>query len=133
MLNWKKWLTLAALVAVSFVLSMVLVSHVSFASQVQVCKKLKRSQHVVQTKDKRVNKKVFCSVKPRTGAVGDYVEIKNQYNYIVAIGRIVRHSRSSTIVVLKKYDREVGSMTGFPVMIRNNENQDYWTATTAPF
>ena len=133
MLNWKKWLGFGFILASSCLLSLVLVSQVSFASQVQVCKKLKKSHHVVESKGKKAKKKVYCSVKPRTGQIGDYVEIKNQYNYIVAIGRVVRQSRSSSIIVLKKYDRDVGSMAGYPVMLRNNDNQDYWTATTAPF
>ena len=132
MLNLKKWLTLITMAIISSVASMFLLSHVSFASQVQICKKLKQSSQVADHSGK-AQKKVFCSIKPKTGKVGDYVEIKNQYNYIVATGRVVKHSRTSSIIVLKQYDLDLGTMHGFPVMLRNNDSQDYWTATTAPF
>lgn len=67
------------------------------------------------------------------GQVGDVVEIKNRYNYIVAVGRIIKQAKTSSIIVLTGYKPELGSMTGFPAMLRENESQDFWTATTAPF
>lgn len=132
MLNVKNWLIKTGFIVSLLMASSAVMSHASYASQVQACKKLKRSRHVANHKGKS-KKKVFCSIKPKTGNIGDYVDIKNQYNYIVAVGRVVKHSRSASIVVLKQYDRELGSMSGYPVMLRNDDNQDYWTATTPPF
>ena len=76
---------------------------------------------------------MFCTVKPATGRVGDYVEIKNQYNYIVATGRVVKRGRTTSVLVLTGFKKDLGSMAGFPVMLKDNDNQDFWTATTAPF
>lgn len=110
-----------------------LLSTSSFAASVKACKKLKESEMVDDTRDKSKSKKVYCSVAPRLGTVGDFVEIKNQYNYIVAVGRVVKQGKVGTIVVLTKYNRDEGSMAGYPAMLRVNESQDYWTATSAPF
>jgi hypothetical protein len=109
------------------------VSEVALAASVKSCKKLKESDMVDSTRDKAKAKKVYCSVAPRLGSVGDFVEIKNQYNYIVAVGRVVKQGKVGTIVVLTKYNRDEGSMAGYPAMLRVNENQDYWTASSAPF
>lgn len=124
------WLSL---VIVSLVLSALFLSQVSFAASVQSCKKLKESSMVDQSRDQSKDKRVFCTVAPRLGAVGDFIEVKNQYNYIVAVGRVVKQAKIGTIVVLTKYNRNEGSMAGYPAMLRINENQDYWTATSAPF
>lgn len=110
-----------------------LLSTTSYAASVKSCKKLKESEMVDDSRDRSKVKKVYCSVAPRLGTVGDFVEIKNQYNYIVAVGRVVKQGKVGTIVVLTKYNRDEGSMAGYPAMLRVNENQDYWTATSAPF
>ncbi|RZA26038.1 MAG: hypothetical protein EOP10_04960 [Proteobacteria bacterium] len=110
-----------------------LLSEAALAASVKSCKKLKESEMVDDTRDKSKTKKVYCSVAPRLGTVGDFVEIKNQYNYIVAVGRVVKQGKVGTIVVLTKYNRDEGSMAGYPAMLRVNENQDYWTASSAPF
>ena len=110
-----------------------LLSTSSYAASVKACKKLKESQMVDDSRDREKTKKVYCSVAPRLGSVGDFVEIKNQYNYIVAVGRVVKQGKVGTIVVLTKYNRDEGSMAGYPAMLRVNESQDYWTATSAPF
>ncbi len=120
------------LVLVSGLMALLL-STTSFAASVKSCKKLKESEMVDSSRDKAKHKKVYCSVAPRLGSVGDFVEIKNQYNYIVAVGRVVKQGKVGTIVVLTKYNRDEGSMAGYPAMLRLNENQDYWTATSAPF
>ena len=127
-LNAQRILKALAAMFVSFFLF----SQDGSAAQVQACKKLKKSSQMAEH-HRKSKKKVFCSVRPKTGNIGDYVEIKNKYNYIVAVGRVVKHSRSSSVVVLKKYDRDLGSMSGYPVMLRNDDSQDYWTATTPPF
>lgn len=126
---WVLWVILTALA------SNVLLSNVSFAASVQACKNLKQSRFVDPNSvgQQKKARKVYCSIQPTLGKVGDVVEIKNQYNYIVAVGRIVRHYRTSSLVVLTKVDRQAGSMAGYSVMVRAEENQDYWTATTAPF
>ncbi len=129
MMSFKKWMRLVVFVLLACAGSMTLLSYVSFASQVQVCKKVKQSLKVKNQKQR----KVYCTIKPATGRVGDFVEIKNKYNYIVAIGRIVKRSRYSSVVVLSTYRKDMGSMAGYPVLIRDQGNQDYWTATTAPF
>jgi hypothetical protein len=133
MLLLKKCLRLLSLVVISGVLSTLLLSQVSFAASVKACKKLKESYMVDDSRDQTKEKRVYCTVAPRLGAVGDFVEIKNQYNYIVAVGRVVKQGKIGTIVVLTKYNRDEGSMAGYPAMLRINENQDYWTATSAPF
>lgn len=110
-----------------------LLSTSSYAASVKSCKKLKESEMVDDSRDRKKTKKVYCSVAPRLGSVGDFVEIKNQYNYIVAVGRVVKQGKVGTIIVLTKYNRDEGSMAGYPAMLRVNESQDYWTATSAPF
>lgn len=126
---FKKWARHSVFSTVLFSAFFLLPSHVILASQVQVCKKVKQS---LKVKSKNP-KKIYCTIKPSAGKVGDEVEIKNEYNYIVALGRIVKNSRSSSIVVLSAYRKDVGSMAGYPVLLREQDNQDYWTATTAPF
>jgi hypothetical protein len=133
MLLLRKFLVWSSLVSVSVVLSTLCLSQVSFAASVKACKKLKESTLVVETRDTGKDKRVYCTVSPKVGNVGDFVEIKNQYNYIVAVGRVVKQAKANSIVVLTRYDREEGSMAGYPAMLRINENQDYWTATSAPF
>ena len=133
MLVLKKSLKWFSLVFVSTVLSTLFLSQVSFAASVKACKKLKESTLVDDSRDTGKDKRVYCTIAPKLGNVGDFVEIKNQYNYIVAVGRVVKLGKSGTIVVLTRYDREEGSMSGYPAMLRINENQDYWTATAAPF
>lgn len=129
----RRFLVWSSMVSVSVILSSLLLSQVSFAASVKACKKLKESSLVDETRDPGKDKRVYCTVSPRVGNVGDFVEIKNQYNYIVAVGRVVKQGKSGSIVVLTRYDREEGSMAGYPAMLRINENQDYWTATSAPF
>ena len=133
MLLLKKSVQLLVFVLVSGVLSTLLLSQVLFAASVKSCKKLKESTMVDESRDQAKDKRVSCTVAPRLGAVGDFVEIKNQYNYIVAVGRVVKQGKVGTIVVLTKYNRDEGSMAGYPAMLRINENQDYWTATSASF
>ena len=127
LLNWT-WM-----VVVAVVLSSLFLSNVTFAASVNACKKLKESSVVEISRDHSRDKKVYCTVTPRLGTVGDYVEIKNQYNYIVAVGRVIKQGKVATIIVLTKYNRDEGSMAGYPALLRVNENQDYWTATNAPF
>lgn len=133
LLSLKKCLVWSSMVSASLVLSSLVLSQVSFAASVKACKKLKESSLVDDTRDTGKDKRVYCTVAPRVGNVGDFVEIKNQYNYIVAVGRVVKQGKTGSVVVLTRYDREEGSMAGYPAMLRINENQDYWTATTAPF
>ena len=126
---FRSMLTLLA----TLTLSSFLLSQASFAASVKSCKKLKEDSIVDDSRDLSKDKKVYCSVAPRLGSVGDFIEIKNQYNYIVAVGRVVKQGKVGTIIVLTKYNRDEGSMAGYPAMLRVNENQDYWTATSAPF
>lgn len=125
-----RWLLWGAIVGG---ISSLFVTNVTFASTVKVCRKIKQSRHVDRERLRKKSRKIYCSIKPKMGNVGDSVEIKNQYNYIVAVGRIVKQGKSSTIIRLMKYDPEVGSMAGYPAMVRDNDNQYFWTATTAPF
>lgn len=127
-----------AFLTLTFMASSVFVSHISFGSTVKICKKIKESKHVSKdaaaAKSKSAQKRrIYCSVRPKVGEPGDYVEIKNQYNYIVAVGRVIKQGKSATIISLTQVNRDEGSMAGYPVMLRKNESQDFWTATTAPF
>jgi uncharacterized protein YfcZ (UPF0381/DUF406 family) len=115
------------------ILASVLVSNVTFASSVKACRKLKEAKYAEYTTKSDRTRKVYCSVKPQIGEVGDVVEIKNEYNYIVAVGRVIKQARSSSIVVLTAYKRGLGSMTGYPAMVRDHDSHDFWTATTSPF
>lgn len=118
----------------SLVISCFFLSTFSFSAEVQSCRKIKRSPHLQESvKVQPPGKSIYCSIRPRVGKVGDYVEIKNRYNYIVAVGRIVKLKSVASIVRLTKYQDKLGSMSGYPVFIRADENQDYWNATTAPF
>ncbi|MBC7660251.1 MAG: hypothetical protein H7249_11145 [Chitinophagaceae bacterium] len=129
----RKRFRLLAFGLVTSISPLLILPQVSFAASVKVCKKLKESSIVDESRDKSADRKVYCTVNPRLGEVGDFVDIKNQYNYIVAVGRVVKQGKIGTIVVLTKYNRDEGSMAGYPAMLRVNENQDYWTATSASF
>lgn len=124
--------------ALTFLASSAFVSQISFGSTVKICKKIKESEHVSKEsrearKKSKTKRRIYCSVRPKLGEPGDYVEIKNQYNYIVAVGRIIKQGKSATIISLTQVNRQEGSMAGYPVMVRKDESQDFWTATTAPF
>ncbi|MGE0171668.1 MAG: hypothetical protein AB7T49_02735 [Oligoflexales bacterium] len=85
-----------------------------------------------QIKHQQTIKKVTrCLLKDTDGDVGNIVEIKNQYNYTVATGKIIKRQRNYTVIVLREVFRKVRS--GFPVIVKNNDSIDHWTATTAPF
>ncbi len=133
MLLWKRialWLTSTG---IALALSSILLSQVSFAAAVKACRKLKESRFIVEGSKEDASKRVYCTVTPPIGSVGDSIEIKNQSNYIVAVGRVIKQSKTSTIVALTKSQANEGAMAGYPVLLRVNENQDYWTATSAPF
>lgn len=130
---WKKCLMWLSSFGVACLLSTALLSQVSFAAAVKACKKLKESELVDESRSTDSQRRVYCTITPRLGTVGDFVEIKNQYNYIVAVGRVIKQGKTSTIVVLTKSARDEGSMAGYPAMLRINENQDYWTAASAPY
>jgi hypothetical protein len=129
----KKSLSWTLSLGLALTLSSLFLSQVSFGAAVKVCKKLKEDKSVDSSSDLSQDKRVFCTISPKLGTVGDYIEIKNQYNYIVGVGRVVKQGRVGTIVVLTHSDPKEGSMAGYPAMVRINESQDYWTATTAPF
>lgn len=134
MLMWKRialWMTHAG---IALALSSFFLSQVSFGAAVKACRKLKESRFIVEgSRSDEAQKRVFCTIAPPIGTVGDYIEIKNQSNYIVAVGRIIKQGKASTVVALTKSKPDEGSMAGYPVLLRINENQDYWTATSAPF
>lgn len=98
-----------------------------FAGSVHSCKT--SYQRVGTTQD--IRKVTHCVLDISEGSVGDVVEIKNQYNYIIATGSIVRKKGRHTIVVLKDIFKQVKS--GYPVIVRNNDSIDHWTATMAPY
>ena len=92
-----------------------------------------RSQKTKKNPDQKI-----CYVKVTDGEVrpGHVVEVKNQYNYIVATGKVLKtkrrkHSGSYALIVLTKIYKVVKS--GYPVLVRNNDSIDYWTATKAPY
>ena len=72
-----------------------------------------------------------CIVEISGGRLGDVVEIKNQYNYIVATGKIVKTRGRYALVIVTDITREI--KTGYPVIVRNNDSIDYWTATKSPY
>ena len=117
----------------ALLLSLLVLTRISFGAEVKVCKKLKDDHATESSEYSAQDRRIFCNISPRLGSVGDFIDIKNQYNYIVAIGRVVKESRLGTIIVLTKSNPKEGSMSGYSAMLRVNENQDYWTATTAPF
>ena len=101
-----------------------------FANTIHSCRTQK---NVKSNKKQRI-----CYVKVTDGEVrvGSTVEVKNQYNYIVATGKVVKtkrrkHSGSYALIVLTKIYKVVKS--GYPVFVRNNDSIDYWTATKAPY
>lgn len=111
-----------------FLVSLPLTS--AYGAKVQACKNIKQSR---QASVEKTDSERFCTIRPALGEKGEYVEIKNDYNYIVAVGRIVKTTRTSSSVVLTKHKKDLGSMAGFSVKVRDNDSQDFWTATTAPF
>ena len=87
------------------------------AGEIHSCKTLKKSTQ--------------CTVALPEGSVGDIVEIKNNYSYIVGFGKITqRRGRYSVIVVVKKI-HDIKS--GYSVVVKKTDSNDHWSATTAPF
>lgn len=101
-----------------------------FAGTVHSCK----TSYLKNKKLDKLRKIVKCYMYISEGKIGDWVEVKNQYNYIVATGKIVgrnKYNKRRKRVVLKEIYKEV--KTGYPVTVRNDDSIDHWTATTAPF
>lgn len=99
----------------------------ALAGSVHSCKT--SYQRVRNTQD--IRKVSRCVLDLSEGRVGDVVEIKNPYNYIIATGTIIRKKGRYTVVVLKDIFKDVKS--GYPVIVRNNDSNDHWTATMAPY
>ena len=102
-------------------------SSISFAGSVHSCSEQTRK---VAGSDE-VKKITRCVLDLTHGAIGDYVEIKNEYNYVVAVGKIVNKKGHYAVVFLKEIFREVKS--GYPVVLKNNDGMDFLTATMAPY
>jgi hypothetical protein len=108
-------------------LSMLFSSQAYSASVVHSCRaKLTR---IEQTQ--KIRKITRCILKNADGSVGDLVEVKNEYNYTVATGKIIKRKNSYAVIVLREIFKEVKS--GYPVIMKNNDSIDHWTATTSPF
>ena len=108
-------------------LSFMMFSTVSLAGSVHSCsEQVRKVSGTAETK-----KVVRCVVELTHGGLGDYVEIKNEYNYLVAVGKIVNKKGRYAVIFLKEIYREVKS--GYPVILRNNDGVDFLTATMAPF
>ena len=102
-------------------------SSVSFAGTVHSC-----SEQIKKVSSDGDAKKITrCVIELTHGGIGDVVEIKNEYNYVVAVGKIVNKKGRYAVVFLKEIYREVKS--GYPVILRNNDGIDFLTATMAPF
>lgn len=109
------------------VVSLFAVASPALAGSVHSCKT--SYQRVGQTQD--IRKVSRCVLNLSEGRVGDVVEIKNPYNYVIATGKIIRKKGRYTVVVLKDIFKDVKS--GYPVIVRNNDSNDHWTATMAPY
>ena len=108
-------------------LSLLMFSSVSFAGSVHSC-----SEQIRKVSGSTETKKVTrCVVDLTHGALGDYVDVKNEYNYVVATGKIVNKKGRYAVILLKEIFREVKS--GYPVILKNNDGVDFLTATMAPF
>lgn len=109
----------------AFASALFLFANVGFAGSVHTCKT--SYQRIGDTQD--IKKVTKCYIDLAEGTVGDVVDIKNQYNYVIATGKIMEKKGRYTIVVLKDIFKEVKS--GYPVIVRNNDSIDHWTATTS--
>lgn len=107
--------------------SLVSAASPAFAGSVHSCKT--SYQRVGNTQD--IRKVSRCVLDLSEGRVGDVVEIKNPYNYVIATGKIIRKKGRYTVVILKDIFKDVKS--GYPVIVRNNDSNDHWTATMAPY
>ena len=94
--------------------------------------------HSCRSKMKSSKKVRVCYVKITDSrvSIGDSVEVKNQFNYIVATGKVIKtkhkkRSSSYALILLSKTYKVVKS--GYPVFVTNNDSIDYWTATKAPY
>ncbi len=118
----------------SFVSSMILalvavvgLSGEAFGGSVHSCKTI----HKMSQRTKKMHKFTKCIVENSAGRIGDSVEVKNEYNYIVATGKIIRQKGRYSVVMLDEIFKAVKA--GYPVIERNNDSMDHWTAATAPF
>ena len=103
-------------------------SQVCAANSVQTCKAVNGAKSAPNEISKKMTR---CVVELTGGRVGDVVEIKNEFNYIVASGKIVKKDGRYAVVIIGRTVKPI--KTGYPVFIRNTDNPDFWTATTAPF
>lgn len=104
------------------------ISQVSLANAVQTCKVVNEAKPASKDIPKKLTR---CIVELTGGRIGDVVEIKNEYNYIVAAGKIVKKDGRYAVVIINRTDKPI--KTGYPVFIRNTDSSDFWTATTSPF
>ena len=114
------------LLLISILLSATLVSQVSFGGTVSSC--VKAQVKVNRNNKTLVRDVVRCSMRLRGGRKGDLVEIRNKYNYLVAEGYIEKRRKRGrrASVILTSIYKPVE--TGDPVVIKNRDNEGYWTA-----
>lgn len=96
----------------------------SFADSVHSCQS-------VSSADGKSPARLECVAEVTGARVGDTAEIRNTYNYVMAVGKIIK-SRGR-YVVIHVTDRKSDIKTGFTVALRNNDSIDYWTATKSPY
>ncbi|MBQ47952.1 MAG: hypothetical protein CMP10_10945 [Zetaproteobacteria bacterium] len=97
------------------------------AGTVHSCKNIYRKVG----KSKETKKLVKCVMKLPEGNIGDIVEVKNQSNYIIATGKILKRRGQYVSVILTDVIKTVRSQD--LVSVRNQDSNDQWTATKAPF
>jgi hypothetical protein len=98
-----------------------------FAGTIHSCQ-----ESVKKVKDSEKIDIIFeCRADLDHGNIGELVEIKNEYNRTVGIGKIVNKRRRNATIMLKEQFKEIKS--GYTVNVRNSDSADYLTATMAPY
>lgn len=124
---FKKGLSVSKFLILPFLVSLIGYSTQAMAGSVHSCKTVNK----VDSRTKASQHYTKCIVENSSGRVGDSIEVKNEYNYIVATGKIIRQKGRYSVVILGEIFKAVKS--GYPVIERNNDSMDHWTAATAPF
>lgn len=78
-----------------------------FAGSVRQCNYTKKTKRPVR----------FCEINMPEAKTGDRVEIRNDYNSYVALGRVVKGGRSRRIVIIEDETQKI--LPGYTVIVVN--------------
>lgn len=107
-------------------ISFVLLTNTSMAGSVSSCQKVK-----VKSDVKTPKRLTRCILALPEGSVGQTIEIKDHYKYVIATGKIIERRGRYAVAIFNKIRSDV--RPGYSANIKVESSNDHWTATAAPF